>query len=71
MKKVIFFLVFFLLLTWCSQKETTQNIQNTITWNIIQTSWKNLDNTNTTQDQKLTWNTNVDEVIKIMDELLQ
>ena len=71
MKKIIFLLIFFLLLTWCSKKETVQNIQNTTNWEIIQTNWENLDKKDTTQKTNLTWNKNVDEVIKIMDELLQ
>jgi len=67
MKKIIFTCILLFALAWCSQKKLVS--QDTYSWN--QNTWTNSQISWSLNNQSLTWSKNVDEVIKIMNELLQ
>ncbi len=74
MQKIILIILSILIITWCNQKEPMNDKNPINTWNII--TWEQ---TNLTWDiENLTWENiivkenqeNVDEVMKVVDELL-
>jgi len=67
MKKLIFTCILLFALAWCSPKKPVS--QDTYSWD--QNTWTNSQISWSLNNQSLTWSKSVDEVIKIMNELLQ